>query len=83
MAADIAEDAAEEFLFVEPVRAAFPLAMRADAERLHHSANRALLHQLPGKHRALDVQTLAVIDRIFPPGLRHFAFSGFQLGEGG
>ncbi len=67
MAADIAQNAAKIAPLVEPVRAALPFAVRARAEGLYHATYRPLFHQLPGKHCAFDVQTLAVVDRDLRP----------------
>ena len=42
VAADVAQNAAEEFFLVEPVRTTGTFAVRADAQRLHDAANCAL-----------------------------------------
>ncbi|MNC61130.1 hypothetical protein D3C75_1110550 [compost metagenome] len=83
MAADIAQNAAEVAPIVEPRRATLAFAVWAGTQRLHHFANGPLLHQLSGKHRALNVQAFAVIDRVFFAGFRHHGFGIRQLFQAG
>ena len=83
VAADVAENAAEVATIVEPLRTTAPFPVRTGSQGLHDAANRALQHQLSGKDRALYVQTLAVIHRVFLPGLRHHCFGIGQLFKGG
>jgi hypothetical protein len=70
VAADVAQNTAVFDSFEKPRRPRTSgQTMRSEAQHVNYPSDRSVLHKLPRKYGAFDVEPLAIVDHVFPTGL--------------